>query len=245
MSFTRSASVALLAATVVSLVTLSPARAGDLAPSSESWSIGTIPSPNLVTPLDTFNICIVGFNTAGTGAYLVAPLTATFGMTQTFPGAGLGGQTVTVTSSENVGATTTTDTITISVPTNFDPTGTTIGGSPVTTIEMDLGGYNAGSNTLDFLVPLTSPTYTGSVLYSGGTLALNPTPNTVLTNSNMSLKTAEAVNAGGGDLAPFAVRSFTFNVTYPTAVPEPASFALFALGGLGLLIAVQRRRRAS
>ncbi|MGI8955980.1 MAG: PEP-CTERM sorting domain-containing protein [Chthoniobacterales bacterium] len=226
------------------LLSISSASAGSLTQTTSQWNIGTVPSPDLVTPADTFNICIVGFNSSNAGAFLVLPLTATFGLTQTFPGAGLGGQTVTVTSSESVGPTMTTDTITISVPTNFDPTGTTIGGLPVTTLEMDMGGYNAGTNTLDFTLPLTSPTYTGSLLYSGGTLALNPTPNSVLSNGNMSLATAEGVNAGGSDLAPFAIRSFTFNVSY-ASVPEPTSFVLFAIGGLGLLVMVQRRRHLS
>ncbi|MGI8436646.1 MAG: PEP-CTERM sorting domain-containing protein [Chthoniobacterales bacterium] len=200
--------------------------------------------PGAVVPADTFNIAIVGFNAANTGAFLVSPLTATFGMTQTFVGAGPGGQTVTVTSSETINGAMTTDTVTISVPTNFVPTGTTIGGTPVTLLEMDLGGYNAGTNTLDFLTPVTSPTYTGSIQYSGGTFALNPTPNTVLTNGNMSLKTAEGVNAGGSDLSPLAIRSFTFTATYAT-VPEPSSIALGLIGGTGLLLAltVARRRR--
>ena len=200
-------------------------------------------NPSIVVPADTFNIAIVGFNAAMAGGFIVGPLTATFGITQTFVGAGLGGQTVTVTSSESIGATTTTDTITISVPTNFLPAGTTIGGTPVTLLEMDLGGYNAGTNTLDFLTPLVSPTYTGSMIFSGGTFTLNPTPSTVLTNGNMSLKTAEGVNAGGSDLSTFAIRSFTFTATYAN-VPEPTTVALFAIGGVGCLVAAKRRRAA-
>jgi hypothetical protein len=230
----------------VCLMALSSTRAGVLTDNGSAWSLGTLPSPSLVTPNDTFNICIVGFNAASAGAYLVSPLAPTFGTTQTFVGAGPGAQTVTVTSSETIGVTNTTDTITISVPTNFDPTGTTIGGTPVTVLEMDLGGYNAGTDTLDFLLPLTSPTYTGSMLYSGGTFSLSSSAvaNSVLSNSNMSLETALGVNAGGSDLAPFAIRSFTFNVSYANAVPEPGSLALMVVGGLGLLLGVQRRRRS-
>jgi hypothetical protein len=232
-------------ATIACFVALSSADASVLIDNGSAWSMGTLPNPSLVTPNDTFNICIVGFNATNTGAYLVSPLTATFGTTQTFAAAGLGGQTVTVTSSETVGVSTTTDTITISVPTNFAPTGTTIGGTPVTVMEMDLGGYNAGTNTLDFLLPVTSPTYTGFMTYSGGNFSLSSSAvaNSVLTNSNMSLKTALGVNAGGSDLAGFAIRSFTFSVTYAT-VPEPGSLALCLVGGLGLLVGVQRRRRS-
>lgn len=202
------------------------------------------PGSDIVAPLDTFNIAVVGFNAASVGAFIVSPLTATFGMTMTFPGAGLGGQTVTVTSSESFSGPNTIDTVTISVPTNFLPAGTVIGGTPVTTLEMDLGGYNAGVNTLDFATPITGATYTGSMLYSGGTFALNPGPNTVLTNSDMSLKTAEGVNAGGGDLSPFAIRSFTFTATYAT-VPEPSSIALGALGTIALLFRKKLFRRSA
>jgi hypothetical protein len=203
------------------------------------------PLPDLVVPADTFNIAIVGFNSVNSGAYLVSPLTGTFGLTQTFPGAGLGGQTVTVTSSETFNGLNTVDTVTISVPTNFIPTGTTIGGTPVTLLEMDLGGYNAGTDTLDFLTPVVGATYTGSLLYSGGTLTLSPAANTVLTNNNMSLYTAEGVNAGGSNLSPFAIRSFTFTATYPTVVPEPSTFALGAFG-IGALLMRKKlfRRRA-
>ena len=202
------------------------------------------PSPDVVVPLDTFNIAVVGFNAAQAGAFIVAPLTATFGMTQTFPGAGLGGQTVTVTSSESFSGGNTIDTITISVPTNFLPAGTTIGGTPVTVLEMDLGGFNAGTNTLDFLTPVTGGAFTGSMLFSGGTFTLTPTVQ--LTNGNMSLAAAEGVNAGGGDLSPFAIRSFTFTATYAT-VPEPSSVGLGAAGVIALLLLrnVFRRRARS
>src|SRR5215207_6383916 len=64
---------------------------------------------NLVTPGDPFTIAVTAF-TATAGAQATAPLTSNFGTTQTFANAGLAGQTVTVMSSESIGATTTTNT---------------------------------------------------------------------------------------------------------------------------------------
>jgi hypothetical protein len=149
---------------------------------------------------------------------------------------------LTVTSSETIGATNVTDTITISVPTNFAPAGTTVGNPAgvVATMEADLGGYNAGTDTLDFAFPEptlataanggTGTGVTGSLTYSGGTLTLSPQGNVVLSNGNMSLEDAEGVQAGGSDLAAFNINSFTFTFSYPvTAVPEPTSMALVGM----------------
>ncbi|MEP6955729.1 MAG: PEP-CTERM sorting domain-containing protein [Chthoniobacterales bacterium] len=215
------------------------ARADGLQNNSQPVQVFAQPLPDIVVPADTFNIAIVGQNTVA--AFLVSPLTATFGITQMFPGAGMGGQTVTVTSSESFSGANTIDTITISVPTNFVPAGTTIGGNPVTAVFLNLGGFNAGTNTLDFATPVVGPTYTGSIQFSGGTFALDATTNTVLTNGGMSLRTAEGVNAGP-DASAFAIRSFTFTATYAT-VPEPSSFALGAFGAVALLLRKKLFRR--
>lgn len=189
-----------------------------------------------VVPASTFDIAVVGFNSTNSGSFLTASVDAVFGTTQTFTGVAKGGQTLTVTSSETIGATNVTDTVTISVPTNFAPTGTTVGSpaGPVTSMEADFGGYNAGTDTLDFAFPepsLATSGVTGQMLFSGGmTFALSPQGNVQLSNGNMSLEDAEGVGAGGSDLAAFAINSFSFTFTYPvTAVPEPTSLALVGL----------------
>lgn len=208
-----------------------------------------VPQPAIVTPVDTFNISVAGFDSSGTnGVYLIQPITATFGVNSTIAATGAGGaQTVTFTSSEAIGATTTTDTFTISVPTNFIPTGTTnSAGGVINLIEFDFGGYTAGTNTLDFATPLFSPTYTGSLLFSGGTLTLNPAnlaANAQLTNNNRSLADAATISTTAtAGLSQFAIRSFTFSVTYNN-VPEPSTYALCALGLAGFAGVVVRRRR--
>jgi hypothetical protein len=189
---------------------------------------------------DTFDITIVGFNANNSGAFLTAAVDPVFGTTQVFPADGLGGQALTVTSSEVIGATTTTDTFSISVPTNFDPAGTTVGGKPVVVMFADIGGFNAGPDTIDFASNVSSATVTGDLIYSGGTFVLNPTPNNTFTNGGTSLATAEGVNAGGSDLAGLAIHQFDFSVTYANPVPEPASMGLFLTAAGAALL---RRRR--
>lgn len=198
------------------------------------------PLPDLVVPADTFQISVAGFNASGAGAFIIAPITATFGLTQTFAG-GLGGQTITVTSSETVGVNTV-DSVTISVPTNFVPAGTTIGGLPVTTLQLDMGRLNAGTNGFDLVLPIASATGSGSILFSGGTLALTPT--VALTNGGTTLSGSEGVAAGGSDLSSFAIRSFTLSFTYAT-VPEPSTWMLLGFGVVLVGFAVRRRHVAS
>jgi hypothetical protein len=204
---------------------------------------GSVSTP-AVKSGDTFNIAVAGFNANNSGSFLTAAVDPVFGTTQTFTGDALGGQTLTVTSSEVVGATTTTDTISISVPTNFAPAGTLVGASPggaVTEMEADLGGYNAGPDTLDFASNVSNATVTGDMIYSGGSFALAPAGADVFTNGGMSLATAEGVNAGGSNLSSFAIHEFDFSITYPNpAVPEPATAGfLLSVAGAALL----RRKR--
>lgn len=210
--------------------------------SSSPMSPWVSSQPAGVNAGSVFGIAVAGFNANGSGSYLTAIVDPVFGTTQTFSGDALGGQTLTVTSSESVSGGTTTDLISISVPTNFDPTGTTVGSpaGPVISMEADLGGYNAGPTPLNFSSNVSNATVTGSMIYSGGTFALAPMANDQFTNGGLSLATAEGVNAGGSNLSPFDINTFNFSITYPTPVPEPASGAiLLTLAGASVL----RRRR--
>lgn len=194
--------------------------------------------PVTVVSGSVFDVTVVGFNSLG-GAYIAGPVTATFGTTQTFDDETVDGSVLTVTSGESVSGGLTTDTFTISIPTSFDPSGTTLGGSPITEMEADFGGYNAGTNGIQFVTPInpTSLTVGGSLNYSGGTFVLGPVD--TLSNGNQTLAGAEGVNAGGADLGDLAINSFTFTATY--AVPEPATVGIFvSLAGAALL---RRRRR--
>ncbi len=176
---------------------------------------------------------------------MVAPLTVTFspGQSQSFVGVGIGGQTVTVTTNETIGATTTTDTITIGVPQNLLPPGTTIGGAAVTTLQLDLGRGNAGTNLLDFALPITNLLTSGTILYNLGNFSVTPVAELNGTNTALSAMTG-ITSLGNGDLSNFGIRSFTLNFTYSNVVPEPATWAFLATSVAVGLAATLRRRRA-
>jgi hypothetical protein len=191
-----------------------------------------------VIPGDTFDITVVGFNSSNVGAYLVSPIDATFGVANaTYAVAGPGGATVTISSSESIGPTITTDTFSIGVPVNFDPSGTSIDGSPITTMEADVGGYNFGTDTVNFngAIDPSSLSVSGNIVYSGGTFALSPASQ--LGGGDTTLAMVEGVTAGGSSLDSFDINTFTFSVSYDNIVPvpEPGSLAPLGLGGLALL----------
>ena len=197
-----------------------------------------------VAPGDTFDIAVAGFNLTS-GIFVVSPIDATFGTTATYPNAGLGGATVTISSSETIIGATTTDTITLSVPVNFLPAGTTAGGEPIDSLVLDIGGSDAGTDTLKLnqaINPATLKT-TGFENDIGGTFALIPLGVTDSTHTQL----AGTENVGTGptdaDESPFGVNSFTmsFSYTNPAAVPEPTSLVLMGLGGVALLAFRNRR----
>ena len=197
-------------------------------------------------PGSTFDIDVTGYNKAGTTGFYVAgltgPLQATFGSTDVFAGAGINGQTITVSSSESVGATTTTDTVFISTPTNFLTTAK-INGTTITQLQLDLGDANANNVGISLTSAPTSPvTEAGYLLYGSGETQFTLTPTD--SSSGTTLAAAEGVNNGSSAISAVGVNEFELSFTYanPPAVPEPATLGAFGAGLLGLLTFAQRRR---
>jgi hypothetical protein len=216
--------------------TLAVAAALMLAGSSAAWAA--------VTPLDTFSFDVAGFNSTSGVGYIITPQeTATFGTSQTYTAAGVNGQDITINSSETVNGATTTDVFTVTTPTNFLTTAN-VNGTKITALQFDLGDANSGSNTVDYLLPITGYTDSGYILYGAANTQFALTPGVTTTNGDMSLSMGEGVNYGTSAIYSLAIHQFTFSVTYPTAqIPEPSSTALCMVGALGLLIGVQRYRR--
>lgn len=234
--------------TLVTLATAAALMTG----ASATKAIGATPAPSVIAPGDTFTFDIAGFNsTSGAGYILGADQLATFGTTQTFTAAGYNGQDYTITSSESIGGTTTTDTITVSTPTNFLTT-TTVNGTTITALQLDVGDANSGvsfanvANPLNYLTAVTGATSSGFMLYSSANtqFALTSTP-TLITST--SLSDSEGVNTGTTAISSFAVHQFTLTISYPTLaiVPEPSTWALCGLGLAGGALLVRRRRTAA
>ncbi len=237
----KAASLFTFAATAV-LLACSPAAKAGIATDEAT--------PSLITPGDTFTFDIAGFNsTSGVGYILGSGETATFGTTQTYTAAGYNGQDYTITSGETVNGLTTTDTITVSTPTNFLTT-TTVSGTKITSLQLDIGDANSGvgvatgANTLDYLTPVTGNTQTGNILYGAANTSFTLTPATTITNSGLSVSAVEGVNTGTTAVSGLAIHSFTYSLTYATvAVPEPSTVAMMGLGGISLLVGMNRLRR--
>lgn len=203
------------------------------------------PSHAQVTPGSTFSVSVVGYDSNNNGAYIVAATGVPFGTTQTPPASNyntLGGQTLTVTSSESISAGVITDTFTISVPSNFSP-------GPIAKLAVDFGGYQLaglGAQPFQFQNPVTSPTVkifatltgAGSTISLADYAAFGSGVAYNQSNGDLSLTALGILDLSGAgvtDLSPYAVNNFTITVSY-APVPEPTSIALCgfaAVGGLG------------
>ena len=216
----------------------------------------SLADPAAVTTGDTFSLETIGFNsTAPSGdIYLTQTnLNPTFGTTQTFANAALGGQTLTVTSTESINAGITTDTIAVSVPTNFLPAGITDNnGNVINELAFSIGNINIPTggtpNTLDFSTAVTNATVTGTVVFNlnGVTTATGLTQNPVFSNGNMSFSDREDVQSASTttSISGNDVTGFSITLAY-AAVPEPSTTGAVLLGAGSLLgLAVYRRRSA-
>lgn len=207
--------------------------------------------PRLVTPGDTFTFDYSGFNNASGVGYILGGGTATFGTPLTLPTGGANGQSITLTSTETVNGTTTTDTFTLTTPTNFLTTAN-VNGTKITALQFDIGNANSGvipgaPDTVDYALPVTGNTQTGSIIYGTANTNFALTPTTTLTNNAQSLAAVEGVNSGTTAITNLAVHSFTYSVTYntvPTVAPEPSTWAMLSLGVAGLGFVLRRRARA-
>lgn len=200
---------------------------------------------------DAFTFSIAGFNSAsGSGYILGSGLTAVFGETTTFAGAGYNGQAYTISSWEVVGATTTTDYFKISTPTNFLTT-TTVNGLTITALQFDIGTANSGvgvatgANPVNFTSALTNYSATGYIVYGANNTVFNLTPNLVVNNGALSFTVAEGVNTGTSAISSIGIKEFNIAITYANPVPEPETWAML-VAGLGVLgVAVRRSRKTA
>jgi hypothetical protein len=213
-------------------------------------NIGTV---GVVSPLNnSFTFDIIGYGSGNSGVfYDVPPETAVFGTTgntNTYNGAGVDGQTITLKTTETVNAVagTTTDTFTVSTPTNF-LTDSVINGTTITALQFDLGDSNSGSPAVSVVGNISSYTATGSMggIYMGMTYSNSlPLITTYISNGGSSYGSAEGVSTGstGNPVSGDGVNSFTYSITYSTTVPEPSTWAMLGLGVAGVAVTLYRRR---
>lgn len=220
-----------------------------VAPSARAATVDLEPAS--VVPNDTFRPEIVGYNQSFTSqnVYLAANnLNPTFGTTTSYANSALNGQTLTISSVQYVSGNLFNNFISFSVPTNFVPAGTTdSGGHALNGIQFSIGNYfiptGGTGNPLDFNPALTSFSVTGTVTFvNNGVTTSGAVPmTTMLTNGSTSLSTFGAITSTT-DISNSQITAFSILVTYP--VPEPSTYALFALGAAGMWLVVVRRRRA-
>ena len=229
-------------ACLAGLAAFSPARAE--VPSNQT---------NSVVPNDPFGITLTGYNTTEPQydiGLIQSGLSPVFnsGTPQTFANSALGGQTLTVTTTQTGTATNFVDTITITVPTNFVPAGTVDNNNMIINgIVFSIGTLYGGTSTLDFNTSLVGARYSGS---AQGTMLVNTSlagvQNPQVTNNNMSLSNQEGIysfQANGTtprDISAFGINQFQFTI----AVPEPSTYATVLLGVAGLCWLTVARRRA-
>ncbi len=200
-----------------------------------------------VVPGDTFSFGVYGAGPDGGGVSLFPNQDVTFGTTRTYPGIGVNGQNITITSSEVIGATRTTDTIKVSTPVGFITTDT-YQGTTISSLSFHIGDIYTGSDALLLQRFTGILNLSGSLTYVGGTLGLGPDfrIGEDFQSFTASEQIATSYDAGAPPISPYGINSFSFVLNYPNApaaVPEPSTLALAGLGLIGSVVTLVRRRR--
>ena len=155
-------------------------------------------------PGNTFSFDVFGGINDGQSFAIFPAQNVAFGTTQTYVGAGINGQNITIISNEVIGATRTTEAIIVSAPVKLYTLGT-YNGSTVSELVFRLGNLFTGSNPL-LLQRFTGVLdLTGTLTFSGGTLPLNPEiglgqDNQSFTANEFIFTSSERAGARAGDL---------------------------------------------
>ena len=197
---------------------------------------------------DTYNTVVAVFGPGGGAILNTGP------NNQTFPSAAASmgdnpfyapGEQMTVTATESgVGTVTFDFEWVMASGANMIPPGAQVGGDIVDTISFEMGSANAGGDGLGWGMPFTfnhpeDPGNPGTYL---ATFDLLGTGGSVLFSGNWFVDDIGGnefagrtfVGAGGANLSTFGITGARAQVIV-TEVPEPASLALLALGGLAIL----------